>query len=403
LKNRLDGACARFLNYRKKFKDVPYALFVNGNSSVNIRSGAAMLNDRAVHITKAVFGSGTRDEEKLGKGVVRQYGKGEDGFNVSSCQFALHYFFENQNTFQNYIRNVSECTKLGGYFIGACYDGKIIFNLLKNKKQGDSIDLFDNNVKIWEINKDYNNTSFEDDASSIGYKINVYQESINKMFPEYLVNFDYLERVMENYGFKLINRDEAKSIGLPEGSGLFSELFNYMLEEIKRNKFKKNEYGTAMDMNAYERKISFLNRYFVYKKISNVNAEKVALELLDELYYEPPEAKQSAIPKPSAKAKSVKKTEELVVVAKPKIRKLNKKLLLVGVDDTPIAPAALAPAPIEPNVEPIVEPNVEPIVVETEPAAVPLPIPALAPVPEKKPRKPRAKKLVIDTTDIPNV
>jgi dTDP-4-amino-4,6-dideoxygalactose transaminase len=39
------------------------------------------------------------------------------------------------------------------------------------------------------------------------------------------------------YGFKVIDRDEAKELGLPEGSGLFSELFMNMIEEIIKNKF----------------------------------------------------------------------------------------------------------------------------------------------------------------------
>ena len=328
LENRLDGACARFLNYRKEFKNIPYALFVNGNSSSNIRSGAAMLNDKAVQITRAVFGTGPKDETKLGKGVARQYGKGEDGFNISSCQFALHYFFENPVIFNNYIRNVAECTRIGGYFIGTCYDGKLIFNLLKKQN---SIDLFDGDTKIWEIKKEYDHDTFEDDATSLGYKICVFQESINKSFPEYLINFDYLHRIMENYGFKLITRDEARSIGLPEGSGLFGELFNRMLDEIKHNKQQHLRYGSAAEMNALERKISFLNRYFVYKKISNVNADKVAANLVEEAVEEGVNIRP--VNKPALN-KSVKKTKKLVIVPassnKPKIRKLNKKLVIVG-------------------------------------------------------------------------
>ena len=35
---------------------------------------------------------------------------------------------------------------------------------------------------------------------SLGYAIGVYQESINKTFKEYLVNFNYFVRMMENYG-----------------------------------------------------------------------------------------------------------------------------------------------------------------------------------------------------------
>jgi hypothetical protein len=275
LENRIDGACTRFLKKRREFKHMPYALFVNGDSRHNIRNGSAMLNDKAIQITKAIFGEGSKDEKNLGNGVIRQYGKGQEGFNVCSCQFAIHYFTENIEIFKNFMRNIAECTALNGYFIGTSYDGKLVFNMLKNNE---NVEIFDNGVKIWEVKKQYNKTVFEDNSSSLGYKIDVFQESINKMISEYLVNYDYLNRVMEDFGFKLITREEAQTLGLPEGSGLFSELFMNMQEEIKRNKFKEKEYGSALKMNSFEKKISFLNRYFVYKKIRNVNASKVKIE-----------------------------------------------------------------------------------------------------------------------------
>ena len=71
--------------------------------------------------------------KNLGPAVKRQYAKGEPGFDISSCQFAIHYMFENKHTFYNFMRNVAECTREGGYFIGTCYDGKTIFNKLKQK------------------------------------------------------------------------------------------------------------------------------------------------------------------------------------------------------------------------------------------------------------------------------
>uniref|UniRef100_A0A6C0KYG7 mRNA (guanine-N(7))-methyltransferase n=1 Tax=viral metagenome TaxID=1070528 RepID=A0A6C0KYG7_9ZZZZ len=350
LENRVDGACARFLNFRKDFKNMPYALFVNGNSSQNISSGAAMLNDRAIQITKAVFGHGTKDASVIGAGVARQWGKGADGFNISSCQFALHYFFENQKTLHNYMRNLAECTKIGGYFIGTCYDGKLVYNMLKGKSIGESVQIYDEaaETKIWEIRKEYEYDTFDDDVSSVGYKIDVYQESINKMIPEYLVNFDYLNRLMVNYGFELVEREEAQNLGLPEGSGLFSELFNSMLEEIKKIKFKKKEYGEAPNMNANERKISFLNRYFVYKKLHTVNAEKVVNELMEETFVE--RTIQSKMTIASDKLRKYKKDssqkgEESLEKSRP--IKLKKKLVLVeateALEEEQQPPIVLAP------------------------------------------------------------
>jgi hypothetical protein len=212
LENRLDGACARFLNMKKSNKNVPYALFVNGNSAFNIKDGSAMLNDKAKQITAAVFGKGTKESDKIGKGVARQYGKGVDGFNVASCQFAIHYFFENPDTLKGFMKNIAECTKHNGYFIGTCYDGKLVFNELKKTKTGDSIKIVEDGRKIWEVTKGYGSDSFDDDSSSIGYRIDVYQESINQTISEYLVNFDYLNRVMSAYGFEVVNREEAKDM-----------------------------------------------------------------------------------------------------------------------------------------------------------------------------------------------
>jgi hypothetical protein len=321
LENRLDGACVRYLESRKRNKHMPYALFVNGNSAFNIRSGAAMLNDKAIQITKAVFGAGPKDEDKLGKGVSRQYGVGQEGFQISSIQFAIHYFFENPDILKGFMKNISECTKIGGYFIGTTYDGKTLFQLLKKKEPGETVQIIEEGKKIWEVTKGYQSNNFEDNASSIGYRIDVFQESINQVISEYLVNFDYLLRVMEDYGFTLIDREEAKELGLPEGSGLFSELFLSMLEEIKKNENKKKDYGKAPTMNSFEKKISFLNRYFVFKKRRDVNTEKIQLDLgeYDEF----------------AEQQDKKETKEAVEIAekevkqkKPRIRKLEKKIVL---------------------------------------------------------------------------
>jgi len=330
LENKLDGACARYLNYRKKFKHIPYALFVNGNSGLNIKNGSAMLNDKAIQVTKAVFGEGTKDESKLGKGVVRQFGKGENGFSISSCQFALHYFFKDKDTLLQFLKNVAETTSLNGYFIGTCYDGKLIFDALKNVEKGNGIQINDgeNKVKIWEIKKEYSDEKFPDDSNCIGYKIDVFQESINQLISEYLVNFDYLNRLMENFGFKIISRDEAKQLGLPEGNGLFSELYMIMLEEMKKNNYTGmgSEYGEAKEMSAYEKKISFLNRYFVYKKIRHVNTNKVLIDDDNIEVYEKEENPQEENPQEEEtnEIETENKNElkiEISELSKPKIKK----------------------------------------------------------------------------------
>ena len=275
IENRLDGACARFLNYRKKFRSMPYALFVNGNSSMNIKSGDAMFTEKGKQIIHALFNEGPKDEGVLGKGVYRQYGKALEGFNISSCQFALHYFFENIEKLNNFLKNISQCTKVDGYFIGSCYDGVTMFKALRSVERGSSIALNIDDVKIWEVTKDYSHTSFDNDLSCVGYAIDVYQDSINKQIKEYLVNFTYFTQLMEAYGFELVKRDDAIKLGIPNGTGMFSELFAKMEADIQQDKTQKTRYGFAPSMNAKEKQISFYNRYFIFKKISNVDVEDV--------------------------------------------------------------------------------------------------------------------------------
>ena len=269
--NKLDGACARYLNYRKQYKSMPYALFVTGDSSKNIKNTIAIDTERDKLTTRAVFGEGPKSEEKLGKGVLRQYGKGIKGFNISSCQFALHYFFENRHTCDEFFKNVAECTQLGGYFIGGCYDGSLIFNDLRNKKRGESMIIMEDGNKIWEVTKDYDRDTFTPDISSLGYTINVYQESINKTFPEYLVNFEYLVSIMEKYGFVPLPEEECRDIGLKTGVGSFKDIFNDLKSTIKRKPYLTKDIGTSLNMTTGEKTISFYNKYFIFKKIRIVD------------------------------------------------------------------------------------------------------------------------------------
>jgi hypothetical protein len=142
-----------------------------------------------------------------------------------------------------------------------------------------------------------------------------------------------------------------------------------MLEEIKKNKFKEKEFENASKMSSFERKISFLNRYFVYKKIREVNTEKVELEFGE---YQETEIIRNSV-----------ETKEAIHVAedeeqknKPKIRKLSKKLLLVAATEA-------------------IDEKIPPVVVETKEKKERKKTPAK--LKEEKPKK--AKKLLIIEED----
>lgn len=309
--NRLDGACARYLRDRATRKNTPAALFVNGDSGLNIRSGEAFKTQKDKEIVRAVFGNGPKDAKFLGQGVYNQYGTGAKGFNISSCQFALHYFLESKASMHRFLRNLTECTAVNGYFIGTCFDGKTIFQLLRDKNEGESFTIMDGERKMFELTKMYSQTGFPSDESCLGFPINVYQETIGKTFREYLVNFEYFTQMMENYGFVLVGKRDAPK-ELPNGTGLFSEMFSAMEMETRMDPRKISDYKNAHLMTSDEKQISFMNRYFVFRKTHNVDAEKIH------------------------KAVTHKTIEELEATAaepepeKPKVKKTAKKVVIVG-------------------------------------------------------------------------
>ena len=313
IEDRKDGACARYIKFRQKYKYAPKALFLHANSSLNYLKGDAFYDEKSKTIFNAVMGEGEKNKEKLGKAVYKQYGTGKEGFDIVSNMFSLHYFFEDFKILNNFVRNLSEMCKLGGYTIGTCYDGKRVFNMLRNKNKGESEFILSDERKMWEVTKLYSQNTFPDTLLSLGYKINVYQESINKTFPEYLVNFDYFTEIMEMYGFVLLNKDELDEFNLKSSIGSFESLFYDMNDKLEKNIIHQNEIGNANKLSPDEQKISFLNNYYIFKKKRSVNTEAVYKSMISK--FEEIEQNNNDI-----KTKFVKK---------PYIKKYKRKVKLI--------------------------------------------------------------------------
>ena len=306
IENKLDGACARYLNYVKESKNIPKVLFAHGDSSKSIANGDAFKSDMYKNVGNAILGKGPKDEKILGTGVYKNYGIGENGFQICSCQFAIHYFFENINVLEQFLRNVALTTAVGGYFIGTSYDGKTLFNKLVDVEKDDSITIYNesNEEKVWQLIKKYDHDKLEDNSSCLNYAIDVYQDSINQVFREYLVNYDYLDRIMENFGFIPIQEKESQEINIPIDDFKFKSLYNHMENEIKTKKIKEKDIGNSLNMKEYEKEISFLNRYFIYKKIRSVPLE-------DQVIYDEELIKKE---KKDEKSDDIVKKEEKIVL-----------------------------------------------------------------------------------------
>jgi hypothetical protein len=283
LTNRYDGACARYLSVRSNRKDTPHAIFLHGDSSKNIKSGKAYESNNDVAISHQLFGISPINEA-IGIASSSAYGIGAKGFDVSSCQFAMHYMFQSTSSLFEFVQNLSECTALGGHFIGTAYDGEKIFSILKSLQPGHGDRLVSpEGVKIWEVIRDYSETitEFPATSKSLGLQILVYQESINQLIPEFLVNFEYFDMVMRLYGFELITPSDIENISsgaISSGNATFGELFSNMTKTNQSQYKNSQKYKDARNMSAAEKHISFLNRIVMYKKIRHVDNPSIPHE-----------------------------------------------------------------------------------------------------------------------------
>ena len=137
------------------------------------------------------------------------------------------------------------------------------------------------------------------------------------------MNYNYVVRVMEDYGFVPIDKDEARRMGFRGSTGMFEELFDMMKNEVRRAREDpemKNEYGMAMDMSAGEKRISFLNRWMIFKKVRDVDAASVARNLMG----------MSLAEETSIVEQEAKTSEAVAEVAAPGFvpRKLKKRIRL---------------------------------------------------------------------------
>ena len=104
-------------------------------------------------------------------------GLAKSKFHIVSCQYSLHYYFENMTKLEGYLDNVVNNCKKGGYFIGCCYDGDKIFERLKQKEPFRYVDK--TGALVYEIEKKYTIDEFTRE-NALGQRIDVYMESIGK-------------------------------------------------------------------------------------------------------------------------------------------------------------------------------------------------------------------------------
>jgi predicted NAD-dependent protein-ADP-ribosyltransferase YbiA (DUF1768 family) len=230
--------------------------FVVGDASKNMATGDAGASSEDKVILQSVLGRIRPD------GVVPSYietqmaSRLKARADVISCMFATHYFFASKETFDGFLKNISENLKVGGYFIGCCFDGEKTFEFLKGR---DTRIGEEDGATLWKITKKYDNDEIPDGDDAFGMPIDVEFISIGLPHREYLVPFGLLKEKMQSIGCELCSPEELAELGLRNSTALFSESHAMALQA-----------GRRFPMTPAVQQFSFLNRWFIFRRRGDI-------------------------------------------------------------------------------------------------------------------------------------
>ena len=232
------GAAVRYIEKVRASKKgaVPPVLFVQGDMAKH------PLLDQDDEYLKILKG------EAIGSTPYLKQYEGLSTFDVVSCQFALHYACESEETFMAFAKNIKETCK--GRFFGTCSDGKQIYTMLFDR-QTHSFGMRDPKTGTYaeagKYTKEYTQAGEWEQDAKFGMPVNVLLESFEQPQTEYLVPFERVVEIMETMGFVL------------EDTALFENAYTEQKDTI---------------LNEQQQSFSFLNRTFVFRRESEMKEPK---------------------------------------------------------------------------------------------------------------------------------
>lgn len=154
-----------------------------------------------------------------------------------SCHFAIHYFFESQEIFDNLISILESNLKEDGYFMITYMDAKYVNKLFDSKTKSNFIYEEHNGNIVYFMKKSKLNSK----NNYFGNKLQIFLDGnniLNETSDEYFVNSEYIIKYMKEKGYECVENEP----------------------------FYKNSQMNNFNLNEYEKTISSLNRYAIFKK-----------------------------------------------------------------------------------------------------------------------------------------
>jgi predicted NAD-dependent protein-ADP-ribosyltransferase YbiA (DUF1768 family) len=241
-------------------KVLPMA-FVIGDASKNMVTGEAAATSEDKAILQSILGK-VRPTDVVPPYIQNELAnRFKMGSDVITCMFAIHYFFEAKDKFDSFLKNIAQNLKLGGFFMGCCFDGEKTFEFLRGHET--RVGQEENTV-LWKISKKYEADEIPAGDEAFGMPIDVEFISIGLPHREYLVPFKLLREKMQSIGCDLCNDEELKMLGLKNSTEMFGD--------SHKDAAKK---GRKFPMTPAVEQFSFLSRWFVFRRKSDTGPVEV--------------------------------------------------------------------------------------------------------------------------------
>lgn len=184
----------------QKWTRAPASSYVACDTAeVSVRQALRRYNDLARRPFPATFLVG----DCFATDVLSYIDGGAGTFDIVSCQFAVHYAFENEERVRRMLSNVAGALKPGGFFIGTTPDANVLVRKLR-AIPGMSFANAVFRIVFDDIDPPHNNKSFSRDRSPYGIRYSFSLGASVEDCPEYLVHFPSFEKVAAEYGLELL-------------------------------------------------------------------------------------------------------------------------------------------------------------------------------------------------------
>ncbi|PNH05832.1 putative mRNA-capping enzyme [Tetrabaena socialis] len=217
------------------------------------------------------------------------HGFASQGFDLASCMFAVHYFFDRMDNLRAFATNVANQLRAGGHFFGTCLDGERVARALAGVPSVMSLEGRKDSRLLWVITKLYEDATVakvkkvkkkkqkvglglglsEPDEPEIdpriGRRTRVFVETIGHEIDEFLVDFSLLTEVMAEKGLYPMSAAEAAKLAFKGSDGFFDELFSQM-SSLGQKTNQSHSVQVALQMSDAEKTYSFMHRWFVFTK-----------------------------------------------------------------------------------------------------------------------------------------